>query len=37
MTGAGALRLLRIQLPGRRVVAASELANARTLVGKVLS
>jgi methionyl-tRNA formyltransferase len=37
MTGAGALRLLRVQLPGRRVVAASELANARTLAGKVLT
>ncbi len=36
MTGAGALRLLRVQLPGRRVVAASELANARILAGKVL-
>jgi methionyl-tRNA formyltransferase len=37
MTGTGALRLLRVQLPGRRVVAASELAHARTLAGKVLT
>jgi len=37
MTGAGALRLLHVQLPGRRVVAASELVHARTLAGKVLS
>jgi methionyl-tRNA formyltransferase len=37
MTGNGALRLLRVQLPGRRVVAASELAHARTLAGKVLT
>jgi len=37
MTGAGTLRLLRVQLPGRRVVAAAELANARNLVGKVLT
>ena len=37
MTGAGALRLLRVQLPGRRVVAASALANARILAGKVLT
>lgn len=37
MTGSGALRLLRVQLPGRRVVAAAELANARSLAGKVLS
>lgn len=36
MTGAGALLLLRVQLPGRRVIAAAELAHARSLVGKVL-
>jgi methionyl-tRNA formyltransferase len=36
MTGGGVLRLLRVQLPGRRVVAAAELANARSLVGRVL-
>jgi len=36
MTGDGALRLLRVQLPGRRVVSAAELANARQLTGKVL-
>jgi hypothetical protein len=28
--------LTRVQLPGRRAVAARELANARNLVGKVL-
>jgi methionyl-tRNA formyltransferase len=37
MTGSGALRLLRVQLPGRRVVRAAELANARSLIGKVLA
>ncbi len=37
MTGAGVLRLLRVPLPGRRVVAAAELVNARSLVGKVLT
>jgi methionyl-tRNA formyltransferase len=37
MTGSGALLLLRVQLPGRRVVQAAELANARSLVGKVLT
>jgi methionyl-tRNA formyltransferase len=36
MTGDGELRLLRVQLPGRRVVSAAELANARPLPGKVL-
>jgi methionyl-tRNA formyltransferase len=36
MTGAGALALLRVQLPGRRAVAAGALANARALAGKVL-
>jgi methionyl-tRNA formyltransferase len=37
MTGDGALVLARVQLPGRRVVAAAELANARPLKGKVLA
>jgi methionyl-tRNA formyltransferase len=36
MTGEGALVLRRVQLPGRRVVTAVELANARPLAGKVL-
>ena len=36
MSGEGALVLTRVQLPGRRTVAARELANARNLVGKVL-
>jgi methionyl-tRNA formyltransferase len=36
MAGDGALRLRRVQLPGRRVVGAAELANARQLPGKVL-
>ena len=36
LTGDGALRLRRVQLPGRRVVGAIELANARQLTGKVL-
>jgi methionyl-tRNA formyltransferase len=36
MTGDGALQLRRVQLPGRRVVGAAELANARQLTGKVL-
>jgi methionyl-tRNA formyltransferase len=36
LTGEGELRLLRVQLPGRRVVAAAELAHARPLAGKVL-
>jgi methionyl-tRNA formyltransferase len=36
MTGVGALVLRRVQLPGRRVVTAAELANARPLAGKVL-
>jgi methionyl-tRNA formyltransferase len=36
MTGRDALVLLRVQLPGRRAVSAAELANARTLAGKVL-
>jgi methionyl-tRNA formyltransferase len=37
MAGEGALALKRVQLPGRRAVGASELANARSLVGKVLA
>jgi methionyl-tRNA formyltransferase len=37
MTGDGALALKRVQLPGRRVVARGELANARPLKGKVLA
>ncbi|HEU5467862.1 MAG TPA: methionyl-tRNA formyltransferase [Steroidobacteraceae bacterium] len=37
LAGEGALRLLRVQLPGRRAVSAAELANARSLVGKVLT
>ena len=37
MTGDGALALKRVQLPGRRVVSARELANARPLKGKVLA
>ena len=36
MAGQGALSLTRVQLPGRRAVAARELANARNLLGKVL-
>jgi len=36
MTGHDALAIRRAQLPGRRVVGAAELANARPLVGKVL-
>ncbi len=36
LTGDGVLSLLRVQLPGRRVVAAAELAHARPLAGKVL-
>jgi methionyl-tRNA formyltransferase len=36
MAGEGALALKRVQLPGRRAVGARELANARSLVGKVL-
>jgi methionyl-tRNA formyltransferase len=36
MAGHDALAILRAQLPGRRVVSAAELANARPLVGKVL-
>lgn len=36
MAGEGALALKRVQLPGRRAVAARELANARSLVGRVL-
>jgi methionyl-tRNA formyltransferase len=35
--GEGALALRRVQLPGRRAVAASELAHARALVGRVLA
>ncbi len=37
MTGRDGLALQRVQLPGRRAVSAVELANARPLVGKVLS
>jgi len=37
MTGDGALALKQVQLPGRRVVGATELANARPLKGKVLA
>jgi methionyl-tRNA formyltransferase len=37
MTGQGVLRLTRVQLPGRRVVGAAELANARDLKHKVLA
>ncbi len=36
-TGEGALALMRLQLPGRRVVSAGEFANARPLAGKVLA
>lgn len=36
MTGRDALALLRVQLPGRRPVGAAELANARSLAGRVL-
>ena len=36
MAGEGALALKRVQLPGRRAVGARELANARSLVGRVL-
>jgi methionyl-tRNA formyltransferase len=36
MAGEGALLLTRVQLPGRRVVGAGELANARPLPGMVL-
>ena len=36
IAGDGAIALTRVQLPGRRAVAARELANARPLVGKVL-
>jgi methionyl-tRNA formyltransferase len=36
MTGEGALRLIRVQLPGRRVVGGAELAHARDLGRKVL-
>jgi methionyl-tRNA formyltransferase len=36
MTGDQALALRRVQLPGRRAVSASELANARPLAGRVL-
>jgi len=35
--GSGALVLKRVQLPGRRVVAASELAGTRSLAGRVLA
>ena len=37
MAGEGALALKRVQLPGRRAVGARELANARSLVGRVLA
>lgn len=36
MTGEQGLALQRVQLPGRRVVTAGELANARPLAGRVL-
>jgi methionyl-tRNA formyltransferase len=36
MSGDQALALKRVQLPGRRVVTAGELANARPLAGRVL-
>jgi methionyl-tRNA formyltransferase len=36
VAGKGALALKRVQLPGRRAVGARELANARSLLGKVL-
>jgi methionyl-tRNA formyltransferase len=36
-TADAALALKRVQLPGRRVVSAAELANARPLAGKVLA
>ncbi len=37
MTGDQALALRRVQLPGRRAVTASELANSRPLAGRVLT
>jgi methionyl-tRNA formyltransferase len=37
MTGDQALAIRRVQLPGRRVVAAADLANARRLAGLVLA
>jgi methionyl-tRNA formyltransferase len=37
MAGEGALLLRRVQLPGRRVVSAAELAQSRTLAGLVLA
>jgi methionyl-tRNA formyltransferase len=37
VTGEQALALRRVQLPGRRVVSATELANARQLAGRVLT
>jgi methionyl-tRNA formyltransferase len=37
MAGEGALALRQVQLPGRRAVSAGELANARSLVGRVLA
>ena len=36
MTGDGALALTRLQLPGRRIVTAGEISNARPLAGRVL-
>ena len=36
MTGDGGLALTRLQLPGRRVVSAGEISNARPLAGRVL-
>jgi methionyl-tRNA formyltransferase len=36
MTGDGALALMRLQLPGRRIVTAGEISNARPLAGRVL-
>ncbi len=37
MTGEQALAIRRLQLPGRRVVTAAQFANARQLVGRVLT
>ncbi len=36
LAGKGSLALTRLQLPGRRIVSAGEIANARPLIGKVL-
>jgi methionyl-tRNA formyltransferase len=35
-TGEGVLRLLRVQMPGRRPVSGGDFANAHALVGRVL-